>query len=392
MAQYNVEIKQSGDGDRFDADLMPVIACCDEAHYGFSFGFNPGLLTPGNNITIEIRGGCANFTWDFTGVHTNYTWANATTSGRTNTLIASAGADPIPITITITDNCSTVLSMVIRNAAPTVSPPTFDPVDGSTVNSTDTITMTTATAGASIYYTKGEASPPDDPVDTDALYSAPVTIDLNKYWKAFGKKSGNVNSEIGQIATGYNVAAPYTFQPAVNGDDGGLDNGAFYSVYTTNHLRMGYQQKSFIRFPNTIPALKTITAAVLNLNGGGASTAGDPVNIRIWFNDVDVPVAPTDVTEYNALVKTTNYVDWDSMPGIQDVVTAPNGIDSPDITTPLQEVINRIGRSGSGAIMMIIENNSSGVNRWRKHTAYEGLAIGPPYGLYAARLVVNYVI
>ena len=70
--------------------------------------------------------------------------------------------------------------------------PTFSPAAG-TYSSTQTVTISTATSGASIRYTT-DGSTPSETAGT--LYSSPVTVSATTTLKAIAYESGMIDSSI----------------------------------------------------------------------------------------------------------------------------------------------------------------------------------------------------
>lgn len=98
-----------------------------------------------------------------------------------------------------------------------------------------------------------------------------------------------------------------------------------------------------------IPAAATIVQAYISLYSQGK--AGGP-QIKIYANDVDDATAPTNETEFNALVLTTAAVDWDPAEWTQ-----LTWYDSPDITTVIQELVNRPGWTLGNHIQIVLKND-----------------------------------
>ena len=93
---------------------------------------------------------------------------------------------------------------------PKVLAPTFSPAAGAVATNTE-VTISTATADATIYYTVDGS----DPNTSSSVYSTPITIDAAKTIKAYAVKAGFPDSEIATAA--YTIAAPCatpTFSPA----------------------------------------------------------------------------------------------------------------------------------------------------------------------------------
>lgn len=83
------------------------------------------------------------------------------------------------------------------STAPTAAAPTFDPAGGTYIGAQD-ITISSATEGATIYYTIDGSTPST----SSTKYTEPITISANKTLKAIATKSGMNNSAV--------ISADYT--------------------------------------------------------------------------------------------------------------------------------------------------------------------------------------
>ena len=91
----------------------------------------------------------------------------------------------------------------------TVATPTFSP-PGGTYSSAQTVTISTATAGASIRYTVDGSTP----TASSTLYSGPISVPTSRTVQAIGILSGSTNSAVASASyTIGNSVAPPTFNP-----------------------------------------------------------------------------------------------------------------------------------------------------------------------------------
>lgn len=102
-------------------------------------------------------------------------------------------------------------------ALPVVATPTFSPVAG-TYSSTQTVTISTSTGGATICYTTDGSTPTADGAGTclhGTTYSSPVSVASSLTLKAVGSLSGDADSSVASAAyvISGTVATP-TFSPA----------------------------------------------------------------------------------------------------------------------------------------------------------------------------------
>jgi hypothetical protein len=187
------------------------------------------------------------------------------------------------------------------------------------------------------------------------------------------------------------VATTKTYKPAADGDNGlWSDSGYFrplglpddtqlyfgygnpYTYYNTYH--------AFFRFPSVdVPVGAVINSAKITLNAH-ASNSTDDCNIKIYGTDADNPAAPTNADECKALTLTTAYSLWSN---IADIVADTN-YDTPDITTVIQEIVNRSGWASGNALIVLFKDNGSvpgelaynQANR-NAHTHKQGLDVCP---------------
>src|SRR5881409_3644472 len=88
--------------------------------------------------------------------------------------------------------------------------PTFSPAGGSFVGSI-AVTLSTATSGATIYYTTDGSTP----TTASSVYTGPVPLTTTTTLKAMAAASGMANSSVTSAAyTISQAAAPPTFNPA----------------------------------------------------------------------------------------------------------------------------------------------------------------------------------
>lgn len=88
---------------------------------------------------------------------------------------------------------------------PTCATPTFSPSAGAVLSGT-TVTLSTTTTGADIYYTKGAS--PADPTSASTKYTAPISITEATTIKAIAIKEGSNNSAV--VSASYTVVEPLT--------------------------------------------------------------------------------------------------------------------------------------------------------------------------------------
>lgn len=110
-------------------------------------------------------------------------------------------------------NSNVVMLVVLAPCAQ----PTFSPVAG-TYTGTQTVTISSSTSGAAIYYTTDGSTPTFPVTGTTLLYSTPVSVASSETIKAVATKAGLANSTVGSAAYVINAPVPVTFTIA-SGDN-----------------------------------------------------------------------------------------------------------------------------------------------------------------------------
>jgi hypothetical protein len=125
-----------------------------------------------------------------------------TTLTFTPTVVGVASA-----TLTATDsNSGTGTAAITGNATGMVATPTFSPVAG-TYSAAQTVTISDATGGASIFYTVDGSTP----TINSSMYSAPIAVSTNETVSALAVGVGDTNSTVATAAYVINLAgAPAT--------------------------------------------------------------------------------------------------------------------------------------------------------------------------------------
>jgi len=145
-----------------------------------------------------------------------------------------------------------------------------------------------------------------------------------------------------------------------------------------------------MRFLNvTIPKGAAIATAVIRWTSSGSFA--DPgiddydLKSRLSGEDADNPITFSDYTDYAARVKTTATVDFDN-PGEW---LADAEIDSPDISTIIQEIIDRSGWVSGNAMVIFWDDHAGRTSTWNNTTYRQGQAL-PGTADRVAKLIVTY--
>jgi len=136
---------------------------------------------------------------------------------NTNSLVAANTTDPDGVNRSTADGGTWSRgASAFVSGTPQVATPTFSPVAG-TYTTTQTVTISTVTGGATICYTTDGSTPTANGAGTcthGTTYSGTVSVAVSETLKAIGSLSGDTDSLVGSAAYVINpVAATPTFSP-----------------------------------------------------------------------------------------------------------------------------------------------------------------------------------
>jgi Chitobiase/beta-hexosaminidase C-terminal domain/Bacterial lectin len=132
-----------------------------------------------------------------------------TTNGTTPT--TSSSVYSTPITVSVSEKVEAIAvktaftNSPVATATYTITPilpaPTFSPVAGSYTTS-QTVTISDATAGTTIYYTTNGTTP----TTSSSVYSSPITVSASETLEAMATETGYTSSSVGSAV--YTIAPP----------------------------------------------------------------------------------------------------------------------------------------------------------------------------------------
>ncbi|MGE5390060.1 MAG: chitobiase/beta-hexosaminidase C-terminal domain-containing protein, partial [Deltaproteobacteria bacterium] len=220
----------------------------------------------GTGVTAAKKAGTGN--WTLTGgpsVNTVSGVAKFTDLKPVNTaavtgaqLTFSAGALPVVESAAVN----------LLAAPPKVATPSANPGAGAVAAGTE-VTLSTATAGASIYYTTDGVT---TPTGGSSLYAGPITINAATTIKAIGIKAGMIDSDI--LTAEYTILPPAkAATPTANPGAGAVAAGTAVTLstttagasiyYTTDGVTTPTSGSSLYAGPITINAATTIKAIAI---------------------------------------------------------------------------------------------------------------------------------
>ncbi len=184
-------------------------------------GIYTNLYTTPQTVTIS----------DTTAGVTIYYTVTQGTTGTTpttnSTLYNPGGTGPFTVFSPIVDGAVTVEALAVKTGdqnstvgtvlyyfdPPAVAEPTFSPGTG-IYSGTQTVTISDATAGSSVYYTVTSGTTGTTPTTASTPYTVPISVTPPSVVEALGVKSGDVNSAVGEAIYSVETQAPTpTFSP-----------------------------------------------------------------------------------------------------------------------------------------------------------------------------------
>ncbi len=343
-------------------------------------------LEPGNEFSIIYKGRI-DYTWSPTGsaTHlcivckagafdlrvsgTNSITARVTGAGGTTALTLSGLTQAVTGETTITvGSDATTLSMTVAGQG-IVTGTARDIIDNSNdwlfassgaVNYTESINLFTESLADSFQYnTEGEWDAGDHS-NTDAI-------------------TGSDPLDITYLDTVWSVGIN-------DGDDGTWDSSTFNntpSVYYTGNDG-GVSKHSFFRFNHVaLDQGQTLSTSYLRLNYATGTQSVSGTKVTIFAIDADSASAPGNLGEATGATLTTANVDW-NLPYLVDFLTWHS---STDISSIIQEIIDRPGWTRGNSIVLFVKDNSSPTGSFG---AWGGLNIlSQSVPTYSAQLVAT---
>jgi hypothetical protein len=197
-----------------------------------------------------------------------------TTDGSTPTTASAVYSSPITVNATTTlkaiatasgYSASAVASATYTIQQPTAATPTFSPAAG-TYSSAQSVTISDATAGATIYYTTNGSTP----TTASAVYSGPITVSATTTLKAIATASGYSASAVASAT--YTISAAGT---SINFGSGFASGGMIFNgAAKLNGSRL------------------RITDGGTNTNEATSAWYNTQVNISTFTNDFSFQLTP----------------------------------------------------------------------------------------------------
>lgn len=199
-----------GDATSTVVSALYTIAAAPKVVAPVTFDPPAGTYTAATSVTLDTDtpGATIHYTTDGstpTRASDVYTPGAPIAIGKSTTVKAFATKDGL------TDGEISAAAYVIDTSSDAVAPVSFDPASGSFAG-TVTVSLATATAGATIYFTLDGSAP----TVTSTKYTEPLVLTTSKTIKALATKSGLADSEV--RSSSYTItlpaAAAVTFSPS----------------------------------------------------------------------------------------------------------------------------------------------------------------------------------
>lgn len=265
-----------------------------------------------------------------------------TTNGSTPTTSSSVYSTPISVATTQTVKAlavksgmanSSVASALYTISSGTVATPTFSPAAG-TYASAQSVTLSTATSGATLYYTTDGSTP----TTTSSVYSAAISVATTQTVKALAAKSGMTNSIVasatytissGTVATPTFSPAAGTYASAQSVSLSSTTSGA--TIYYTTNGSTPTTSSSVYASPISVSATQTIKAigaksGMTNSSVASASytiSTPPPASQPGVIREVWTGVSGTAVSN---LTSNANYPNSPSSSGVIATIDAPRDV------------------------------------------------------------------
>lgn len=150
-------------------------------------------------------------------------------------------------------------------------------------------------------------------------------------------------------------------------DDGYADSSAGFATNTNAFVGQGsgITIEAFYRFQQVaIPQGANIIEAHIEVVAAGLLGTASNVLSRLYFNDADDAVAPTNQSDHNAKARTTAFTAWSPAAWVTTTQYS-----SPDISAVIQEVVDRPGWVLNNDMMLLWDDaGTANGNRLTVHT------------------------
>ena len=169
------------------------------------------------------------------------------------------------------------------------------------------------------------------------------------------------------------------FEPTQSADDADTDSGAGGSISLAGTalrfgIAVGNDLDAGIRFRGVTPSQgATIHAAYVELICAVAGAVA-PCDTRIYGEDNSTPALFTTYANFHGRARTAAFVDWNAIPAW----ILGTAYQTPDITTIVQEIVDRADWAAMNDMVIFIEEHGSGVAANRNAASWDNVVYDAP--------------
>jgi beta-glucanase (GH16 family) len=235
------------------------------------------------------------------------------------------------------------IEIIQLSSTPAAATPTFSPATG-TYTGAQSVTISDATAGATIYYTTNGTAP----TTASAVYSGPIPVSATETIEAIATASGYTTSAVATAAYTINITLPAAATPTFNPAAGTYtsaqsvtisDATAGATIYYTTNGTTPTTASSVYSGPIPVSAIETIEAiaAAPGFSSSAVATAAYTISIGSGTDVLDINAAGPTVGSYVA--------DEDFTGGTASSST--NTISTAGVVNPAPEAVYQTQRFGN---------------------------------------------
>jgi len=267
-----------------DIDSIKVITLPTKTHYNLGEDFDPAGMV----VTVTYLDGT-------TAVITNYA---TDTSGYDKTIVGHH-----TITVTYGGKTDEFSVNVIDPSLPTVETPVAS-IETGIYTAVQSVTLTTATSGAKIYYTTDGT----EPTENSTLYSGAISINVSTHLKAFAVKEGYNDSD--------ELTAEYTLQvlaPTADTVAGVVNKGTEVALntategaeiwYTTDDSAPAKNGAGSAKYTAKIAINTSTTIKAIAVKDGWENS--DIMNLSYFIPKAAAPAASPEAGNYDTVQSVT---------------------------------------------------------------------------------------
>jgi hypothetical protein len=324
--------------------------------------FSPGQGTYSGAQSVTISDATPFATFFYTTDGTTPTTASIQYTGPV-TVSASETLRAIAVANGLTNSAVGSAAYSIGSSAPVVTAtPTFTPVAG-TYTATQSVTITDATPGATIFFTTNGTTP----TTTSTVYTGPISVSASETLKAIALASGDTASAVASAAYTINGAPPVN--PPVVNDPNGFPSAAGF----------------------TLVGGATVTGGALQLTDGNTFEAravwnSTPVNIQSFTTDFTFQITPASPNASDGMTFTIQNMGPNAVGGIGGALgyqsITPSVAVKFDLFNNAGEGVNSTGfyTGGIAPTIPFLDLTPSGVNLHsgdilHAHLTYDGTTL-----------------